>query len=75
MQRSFKVVLEWDAEGNAYHASVPALPGCVSFGASKNEAMERIQEAIEGYLEALKDTGQTIPLPDIEIVEVQINYA
>ena len=74
MQRQYKVILEWDIEGKAYHVSVPALPGCVTFGPTKETALERIQEAIEGHLEALKDAGLAIP-GDIEVLEVQVNYA
>lgn len=63
MQRRFKVALERDTKGKAYHASVPALPGCGNFDPTKETALERIQEAIEGHLEALKDAGLTIGCP------------
>ena len=75
MIKRFKVILEWDIEGQAYHVSVPALPGCVTFGSTREIALERIQEAIEGHLEALKDAGLKMPLGDIEVAEVQVNYA
>ena len=66
MARSFKVILEWDPEGQAYHVYVPSLPGCVSFGASREEAVAGIQEAIQGFLEVLEAEGLDIPDSDVE---------
>ncbi len=46
----FKVVLE-EAEEGGYIAYVPSLPGCVSQGETREEAIENIKEAIEVYLD------------------------
>ena len=46
----FKVVLE-EAEEGGYVVYVPPLPGCVSQGETKQEALENIREAIEVYLD------------------------
>ena len=46
----FRVVLE-EAEEGGYVVYVPALPGCVSQGETKEEALENIKEAIEVYLD------------------------
>jgi predicted RNase H-like HicB family nuclease len=46
----FHVVLERDETG-AYTATVPRLKGCVSWGATKEEALRNVREAIELYLE------------------------
>jgi len=46
----FKVVLE-EAEEGRYVVYVPSLPGCVSQGETKEEALENIKEAIEVYLD------------------------
>ena len=75
MARSFKVILEWDPEGQAYHVYVPSLHGCVSFGDSREEALARIQEAIQGFLEVLEAEGSYIPDSDVEVLEVQISHA
>ena len=75
MARSFKVIMEWDPEGQAYHVYVPSLPGCVSFGASREEALAGIQEAIQGFLEVLEAEGLDIPDSDVEVLEVQISHA
>ena len=49
-----KVILEPSDEGG-YTATVPALPGCISEGNTREEALENIREAIELYLEPVED--------------------
>ncbi len=56
MQRSFKVILEQNESGG-FTITVPALPGCVTQGNDRKEALEHVQEAIEGFLEALEIEG------------------
>ncbi len=51
-----------------YNALVPALPGCVSYGASKEETLHNIREAIEAYLQDLEAEGEEIPQDQIEPV-------
>jgi len=68
---SYKVILERNDEEGYYTATVPALPGCVTQGRTKEETLERIKEAIQGYLESLQKDG--IPAPrDVELEEVAI---
>ncbi|MDK2931646.1 MAG: hypothetical protein PWR07_1777 [Bacillota bacterium] len=67
MERRFKVVLEWDSEEEMYVATVPALPGCSSYGSTREEALERIQEAIGVTLEGLRATGQPLPKGDVDV--------
>jgi len=50
----FKIVLEPSDEGG-YTVYVPSLPGCISEGNTKEEALRNIQEAIELYLEPVED--------------------
>jgi predicted RNase H-like HicB family nuclease len=50
----FKVVLEESDEGG-YTVYVPSLPGCISEGETKEDALKNIQEAIELYLEPVED--------------------
>ena len=64
--QTFEVVFEPDEGG--YHVYVPALKGCHSWGATREEARERIREAIELWLESARDSG--IPVPDRETIEV-----
>jgi predicted RNase H-like HicB family nuclease len=66
----YRVFIEQD-EDNVYIATVPSLPGCVSQGKTRSEALENIKEAITGYLESLKAHGEPVPPPiSEEIVDV-----
>ncbi len=49
-----RIVLEPSEEGG-YTAIAPSLPGCISEGNSREEAIENIREAIELYLEPVED--------------------
>jgi predicted RNase H-like HicB family nuclease len=66
----YRVLVEQDEDG-VFVAEVPSLPGCVSQGSTRAEALKNVREAIAGYLESLKAHGDPIP-PAIseEIVEV-----
>ncbi len=66
----FRVLIERDEDG-VFVATVPSLPGCVSQGASRAEALHNAKEAIQAYLESLEKHGEPIP-PSVEeeIVEV-----
>jgi predicted RNase H-like HicB family nuclease len=54
------VFLYTDEEGN-WIAEVPSLPGCRSDGKTREEAIERVKEAIEVYIEALEEDGLSVP--------------
>jgi predicted RNase H-like HicB family nuclease len=60
--REYEVVLIPEKEGG-YSVTVPALPGCISQGETREEALAMIREAIEGYLESLEARGDPIPGP------------
>jgi predicted RNase H-like HicB family nuclease len=64
-----KVVLEKSEEGG-YTAFVPSLPGCISEGDTREQALVNIREAIELYLEPVEDDSDFAPTT--EIVEVAI---
>jgi len=64
----FKVVLELAEEGG-YVIYVPSLPGCISEGDSKEEALKNIKEAIELYLEP---TENPVLANSSEVAEVAI---
>lgn len=66
----YRVLLEQDEDG-IYVAEVPALPGCLSQGDTREEALNNIKEAIAAYLDSLADHDEPIPPPiSEEIVEV-----
>jgi predicted RNase H-like HicB family nuclease len=64
-----KVILEPSDEGG-YTVYVPSLPGCISEGDTREEALGNIKEAIELYMEPVED-DLTLP-PDTEIMEIAI---
>ena len=64
-----KVVLEPSDEGG-YTVYVPSLPGCISEGETREEALNDIKEAIELYLESVED-DYTVS-PDTEIAEIAL---
>jgi predicted RNase H-like HicB family nuclease len=69
----FKLVIEADQfeDGTpAFHASCPALKGCHSWGHTYQEALANIQEAVELYVEDLREAGESIPTsPETAVME------
>jgi predicted RNase H-like HicB family nuclease len=67
----YRVLIEQDEDG-VFIAEVPSLPGCISQGKTREEAVKNIQEAIEGYLESLKDHNEPVPPPiHEEVIKVE----
>ena len=50
-------------EGGGFVATVPDLPGCMSDGATPEEALSNVQDAISTWIEAAKDLGHAVPKP------------
>ncbi len=66
----YRVLIEQDEDG-VYIAECPTLPGCISQGATRSEAVDNIRDAIKGYLISLEKHGDPVPLPiSEEIVEI-----
>lgn len=61
------------AEEGGYTISAPALPGCVTQGETRQEALEMIKDAIEGYIASLKKHGEPIPQEAGEIEKVSVS--
>lgn len=61
------VVIEKD-EAGYYVAEVPALPGCISQGKTREEAIANIKEAIEGWLEVMEAKREFDPSRVVEVV-------
>lgn len=68
----YRIYIEQD-EDKMFVAEVPSLPGCISQGKTRNEAIENAKDAIIGYIESLKKHNEPIP-PQIseEIVEIAV---
>lgn len=66
----YRVLIEPDEDG-VFVAQCPALPGCVSQGSTRAEALANIQDAIAGYLASLAKHNEPAPPPITEeVVEV-----
>ena len=63
------VMLEPSEEGG-FTVLVPALPGCISEGSTREEALKNIQEAIELYLEPVED--DLVLQPEAELLELVV---
>ncbi len=67
----YRVTIEQDEDG-VFIAKCPSLPGCVSQGKTRKEALANIKDAIDGYLASLKKHNEPIPPSiDEELVEVR----
>jgi len=73
MQRSYKLLLNKESDGN-YTVTVPALPGCVTYGKDVDDAINMAKEAIELYVEELKARNEDIP-DDSNTLEYSLNIA
>ncbi len=62
---SYPVVVEplTPEEGGGFVATVPDLPGCMSDGATPEEALANVQDAIQTWIEAARDLGHEVPHP------------
>jgi antitoxin HicB len=56
---SFTVLIE--ADGGAYHAHAPALPGCHTFGDTVQETCKSMQKAIALHIECLQQDNEPVP--------------
>lgn len=68
---TYKIFLHKEPEGN-YTVTVPALPGCITYGETIDEAIVMAREAITLYISDLKEYGEPIP-DDKESLEYLLN--
>jgi predicted RNase H-like HicB family nuclease len=65
MTSVYKIVLRQSEEG--YSVSVPGLPGCWSQGATEQEAIDNIRDAIREYLAAVDDLSAGADVRQVEV--------
>jgi predicted RNase H-like HicB family nuclease len=72
MTLRFRVLIEQDEDG-VFVIECPNLPGCVSQGKTREQAIANIRDAIQGYLASLEKHGEPIPpLVGEDVVEIQV---
>ena len=73
----YSIVLEPDAEGLGFTVRVPALRGCITEGATREEAIANAKEAIEGFIEGLVKSGDPVPreMQPAEIATITLDAA
>ena len=54
-----------------YTVLVPALPGCITYGKTVEEAIEMARDAINGYIESLIEDGEAIPVEE-DLIECRL---
>jgi predicted RNase H-like HicB family nuclease len=65
-------VIVYPGEDEYWVAECPSLPGCVSQGKNKEEAIANIREAIEGYIEVLREDRRPVPPERFEALVVAV---
>lgn len=61
----YSMLIEWDPADRIYVVSVPELPGCVTDGATREEALRQGRDAITSWLDASRAWGLPIPPPRV----------
>lgn len=67
---SKRKVLMYPGEDGYFVVEVPSLPGCISQGKTREEALANIEEAMTLYIEVLQDRGEPVPDDKVEVVLV-----
>jgi predicted RNase H-like HicB family nuclease len=63
-------VLLYPGDDGFMVAEVPSLPGCISQGRTREEALENVREAISLHEEVIRERGEPLPEDRVELVEV-----
>jgi predicted RNase H-like HicB family nuclease len=61
--------------GSSYGAYVPDLPGCVAAGETRREVLKLIRDAVKLHIEALRESGQSVPEPTSKSDVVKVRAA
>ena len=72
--REYTIILDPDPEDGGFTVTVPALPGCITEGDTREEALANAREAILLYIESLLADGEPIPedVASLEVLKVAV---
>jgi predicted RNase H-like HicB family nuclease len=62
-ERHYSILIEWEPQDQIYIARVPELPHCITHGATYEEALAQIQDALDGYIDTAEKCKMDIPAP------------
>jgi predicted RNase H-like HicB family nuclease len=65
-------IILYPGEDEFWVAECPSLPGCVSQGNTREEAIQNIREAIQGYIAALEEDGLQVPEERFQAILVAV---
>jgi predicted RNase H-like HicB family nuclease len=65
-------IILYPGEDNFWVAECPSLPGCISQGQTREEAIHNMREAIQGYIAALEEDGWQIPEERFQAILVAV---
>jgi predicted RNase H-like HicB family nuclease len=65
-------IILYPGEDDYWVAECPSLPGCISQGRTREEAIQNIREAIQGYIAALEEDGLHIPEERFQAILVAV---
>ena len=63
MSARYEAIIFWSPDDEAYLALVPDLPGCLTHGDTREEAVRMAENAIEGWLSVARESGDPVPEP------------
>jgi predicted RNase H-like HicB family nuclease len=59
----YEVIIYWSAEGSAFIAEVPELPGCAADGVTPQQALANVETIAREWIETARELGRPIPEP------------
>jgi predicted RNase H-like HicB family nuclease len=65
-------ILLYPGEDGYWVAECPSLPGCVTQGETREDAIQNIREAIQGYISALEEDGLQVPEERFQAILVAV---
>jgi predicted RNase H-like HicB family nuclease len=59
----YEIIIYWSSEDTVFIAEVPELPGCMAHGATHEDALQQVKEAIQLWIDTAREFGDPIPSP------------
>lgn len=66
-EQKYLIFIQWSDEDQGFVTSVPDLPGCMSFGETKEQALTNTYDAIHAWIEVAREFGREVPRPTTTI--------